>query len=76
MAAGRRLLLLAAWLALAAPLAARDSRGCDRLTDCTPRIGVVSAFGAEADLLIAETAAPTCCPAGASPPGCCAATRW
>ena len=57
MAAGRRLLLLAAWLALAAPLAARDSRGCDRLTDCTPRIGVVSAFGAEADLLIAETRA-------------------
>ena len=53
----RRLLLLAAWLALAAPLAARDSRGCDRLTDCTPRIGVVSAFGAEADLLIAETRA-------------------
>jgi adenosylhomocysteine nucleosidase len=25
------------------------------LTDCTPRIGIVSAFGAEADLLLAET---------------------
>lgn len=25
------------------------------LSDCTPRIGIVSAFGAEADLLIAET---------------------
>ncbi len=26
------------------------------LSDCTPRIGIVSAFGAEADLLLAETA--------------------
>ena len=25
------------------------------LTDCRPRIGIVSAFGAEADLLLAET---------------------
>ena len=25
------------------------------LTDCSPRIGVVSAFGAEADLLVAQT---------------------
>lgn len=25
------------------------------LTDCTPRIGIVSAFGAEADLLVAQT---------------------
>jgi adenosylhomocysteine nucleosidase len=28
-------------------------KGC--LTDCTPRIGIVSAFGAEADLLVAQT---------------------
>jgi adenosylhomocysteine nucleosidase len=28
-------------------------RGC--LTDCTPRIGIVSAFGQEADILIAQT---------------------
>lgn len=27
----------------------------DCLSDCTPRIGIVSAFGAEADLLLAET---------------------
>jgi len=33
--------------ALAAP------RGC--LSDCTPRIGIVSAFGQEADILIAQT---------------------
>jgi len=26
------------------------------LTDCTPRIGIVSAFGAEADILLAQTA--------------------
>jgi adenosylhomocysteine nucleosidase len=25
------------------------------LTDCSPRIGLVSAFGAEADLLVAQT---------------------
>jgi adenosylhomocysteine nucleosidase len=29
------------------------TRGC--LTDCTPRIGIVSAFGAEADLMLAQT---------------------
>jgi adenosylhomocysteine nucleosidase len=28
------------------------------LTDCTPRIGIVSAFGAEADILIAQTQRP------------------
>ena len=40
--------LLSAWCA-AAPPAPR----C--LTECSPRIGVVSAFGAEADILIGET---------------------
>ena len=25
------------------------------LSDCTPRIGIVSAFGAEADILLAQT---------------------
>ncbi len=33
--------------------AAPQGKGC--LTDCTQRIGIVSAFGAEADLLVAET---------------------
>ena len=28
------------------------------LSDCTPRIGIVSAFGAEADILLAQTSAP------------------
>ena len=36
-------------LSAAAPAAPR----C--LTECSPRIGIVSAFGAEADILIAET---------------------
>jgi len=34
-------------------LSVEEPSGC--LTDCTPRIGIVSAFGAEADLLIAAT---------------------
>jgi len=53
------LLRCAAWLALALPCglaAAADGRArC--LSDCTPRIGIVSAFGAEADLLVGETRA-------------------
>ena len=32
------------------------SGGC--LTDCSPRIGIVSAFGAEADILVAQTRGP------------------
>lgn len=44
-------LLSLASLGLAAAQAAE--RRC--LTDCTPRIGIVSAFGAEADILIAQT---------------------
>lgn len=42
-------LFLVAWCA-AAPAA---ERRC--LTECSPRIGIVSAFGAEADILIAQT---------------------
>lgn len=45
------LLAALALLAPAGPAAAAPR--C--LSDCTPRIGIVSAFGAEADLLIAET---------------------
>ena len=48
----RALALLAA--VLLAPAAAQAR--C--LTDCTPRIGIVSAFGAEADILIARTRTP------------------
>ena len=40
-------------LVLAHASASAAGRGC--LTDCSPRIGIVSAFGAEADILIAET---------------------
>ena len=36
-------------------LGAVHAAGPRCLTDCTPRIGIVSAFGAEADILIAET---------------------
>lgn len=46
------LLLAALALFAAAPPAAAAPR-C--LSDCTPRIGIVSAFGAEADILVAET---------------------
>jgi adenosylhomocysteine nucleosidase len=48
-----RHLVTLALLSLAAFAAHADTRRC--LTDCTPRIGIVSAFGAEADILIAET---------------------
>ena len=47
-----RLLALASLL-LGSSLAAAGPRGC--LSECTPRIGIVSAFGAEAALLVAET---------------------
>ena len=47
----------AALLALTGPPAfATDSPRC--LSDCTPRIGIVSAFGAEADLLLAQLQQP------------------
>lgn len=45
--------LAACGLAAAALPADAAERRC--LTECTPRIGIVSAFGAEADLLLAET---------------------
>jgi adenosylhomocysteine nucleosidase len=40
------------WLT-AGPARAEPPTRC--LTDCTPRIGIVSAFGAEADILVAQT---------------------
>ena len=40
-------------LAAVCGIAAAATRSC--LTDCTPRIGIVSAFGQEADILIAQT---------------------
>lgn len=47
-------LLFAACTLFQAPSdAAQAAKKC--LTDCSPRIGVVSAFGAEADLLVAQT---------------------
>ncbi|HEX6703943.1 MAG TPA: 5'-methylthioadenosine/S-adenosylhomocysteine nucleosidase [Albitalea sp.] len=50
-------MLLSRWCALmvcaAAPLFALAAPRC--LTECTPRIGIVSAFGAEADILLAQT---------------------
>ena len=48
------LALSAAAGAQAAPRAAGP--GC--LSECTPRIGIVSAFGQEADILVAQTKAP------------------
>lgn len=51
-AAGRA---VTAALLLAAALAAHAAPRC--LSDCTPRIGIVSAFGAEADILLAQTTA-------------------
>lgn len=51
--------LLAAALSLTSPTAAAPRAGeaphC--LSECTARIGIVSAFGAEADILVAETRA-------------------
>jgi len=48
-------LVLAATLLSLPAWAERPSRRC--LSDCTPRIGIVSAFGAEADILLAQTTA-------------------
>jgi adenosylhomocysteine nucleosidase len=49
---GRRILgLVLSWLLASA--AGAEPRRC--LSDCTPRIGIVSAFGAEADILLAQT---------------------
>lgn len=47
----RRLLSLLALLLVLSPVVAAPR--C--LSDCTPRIGIVSAFGAEADILVAQT---------------------
>ena len=44
---------LLAGIGLAATFGAAAAPHC--LTDCTPRIGIVSAFGAEADILIEQT---------------------
>ncbi len=57
-----RSLTIAALLALglsaaqATPASATRDKGC--LSDCTPRIGIVSAFGQEADILVAQTRKP------------------
>ena len=54
-AAGRA---LTAALTLAAALAVPSAHAAPRcLSECTPRIGIVSAFGAEADILLAQTTA-------------------
>ncbi|MGA0612404.1 5'-methylthioadenosine/S-adenosylhomocysteine nucleosidase [Caldimonas sp. KR1-144] len=42
-------------LALLACLAAVSGAQARCLTDCRPRVGIVSAFGAEADILVSET---------------------
>jgi len=44
---------LACRLALASPAQAAAPAPC--LSECTPRIGIVSAFGAEADILLSQT---------------------
>ena len=46
------LLMLGAALAAASPALAATAR-C--LSECTPRIGIVSAFGQEADILVSQT---------------------
>ncbi len=46
-------MVLLAWLGLTATFGAAAEPHC--LTDCTRRIGIVSAFGAEADILIDQT---------------------
>ncbi len=48
------LLAACAVTATAAPVRARPA--C--LTECTPRIGIVSAFGQEADILVGQTSSP------------------
>jgi hypothetical protein len=52
-------LVLASFASAAAHAAPSSQRAAPRcLSECTPRIGIVSAFGAEAEILIAETRAP------------------
>ena len=54
--AARIVALAAAFAAApAGPTAAAATTGAKCSGDCAPRIGIVSAFGAEADLLVAET---------------------
>jgi adenosylhomocysteine nucleosidase len=50
-------LFVAAMLAagLASAFAARPATKAACLTECTPRLGIVSAFGQEADILVAQT---------------------
>ncbi|CAN5197353.1 5'-methylthioadenosine/S-adenosylhomocysteine nucleosidase [soil metagenome] len=56
--ARRFLLTLAVGLTVWTPLqAATPAKPVRCLSECTPRIGIVSAFGAEADILVAETTA-------------------
>jgi len=47
------LILCASRIAVAAEAAEATKPAC--LSECTPRIGIVSAFGAEADILLAQT---------------------
>ena len=49
-------LIVASLLALGLSSAFAAGRAC--LTECTPRIGIVSAFGQEADILVAQTQSP------------------
>ncbi|HET7794454.1 MAG TPA: 5'-methylthioadenosine/S-adenosylhomocysteine nucleosidase [Rhizobacter sp.] len=49
--------LLALAVALSMPAAAAEPAPRRCLSECTPRIGIVSAFGAEADILLAQTTA-------------------
>ena len=49
--------LVPALIAGLAATAAPHVRAAGCLTDCTPRIGIVSAFGQEADILVARTSA-------------------
>ena len=43
---------------LASAFAARPAAKAACLTECTPRLGIVSAFGQEADILVAQTHTP------------------
>jgi adenosylhomocysteine nucleosidase len=45
-------------LGLSSAFAARPAAAPSCLTECTPRIGIVSAFGQEADILVAQTRSP------------------
>ena len=51
-----RVVLTALSLFLTISGASLAQRGC--LTECSPRFGIVSAFGAEADVLLAQTLHP------------------